>query len=237
MLNVVILISQFHTRKVDCIWAHTCTLTSTGADITDYFNYGFTEETWKLYNDKQRRVRAEVQQLNKIAVSFVQDKPAWSEYWYRSCRTHDCCRPRASRSPRMLFVALVSLHCVNVCCRVRIFGNAWFIELTHVNNTVHHLMSSDRLLFTWSSASSQQVSWQYTAEAITINNKQSKGLHFLFRYWMQPSDWLDHSQILSVLSSQGKAPTVTGKTDYIAFVGCVVDSVHVYALILGSATS
>lgn len=40
----------------------------------------------------------------------------------------------------MLFVALVSLHCVNVCCRVRIFGNAWFIELTHVNNTVHHLM-------------------------------------------------------------------------------------------------
>ncbi|KAL5460173.1 hypothetical protein EMCRGX_G033601 [Ephydatia muelleri] len=39
-----------------------------GADITDYFNYGFTEETWRLYCDKQRKVRYEVQQLNKIAV-------------------------------------------------------------------------------------------------------------------------------------------------------------------------
>ena len=108
-----------------------------GADITDYFNYGFSEETWKLYNDKQKRTRAEVQQLNKIAVSFVQDKPAWSEYWYLSCRTHDC-SPRASRSPRLLLVALECLHCDTVCCRFRIFGNAWFIELTHVNNTTQH---------------------------------------------------------------------------------------------------
>ena len=27
-----------------------------GADITDYFNYGFTEETWQQYCDKQRRL-------------------------------------------------------------------------------------------------------------------------------------------------------------------------------------
>lgn len=40
-----------------------------GADITDYFNYGFTEETWRLYSEKQRRMKAEVIQLNKIAVS------------------------------------------------------------------------------------------------------------------------------------------------------------------------
>lgn len=44
-----------------------------GADITDYFNYGFTEETWKLYCDKQKKMRGEVSQLNKISVSsFVQ---------------------------------------------------------------------------------------------------------------------------------------------------------------------
>ena len=30
-----------------------------GADITDYFNYGFTEETWKGYCDRQRRMRSE----------------------------------------------------------------------------------------------------------------------------------------------------------------------------------
>ena len=30
-----------------------------GADITDYFNYGFTEETWKAYCEKQRILRVE----------------------------------------------------------------------------------------------------------------------------------------------------------------------------------
>ncbi|KAH7639947.1 hypothetical protein HUG17_3980 [Dermatophagoides farinae] len=29
-----------------------------GSDITDYFNYGFTEETWKVYCDRQRKIRA-----------------------------------------------------------------------------------------------------------------------------------------------------------------------------------
>ena len=28
-----------------------------GADITDYFNYGFTEETWQAYCQRQRRIR------------------------------------------------------------------------------------------------------------------------------------------------------------------------------------
>ena len=40
-----------------------------GADISDYFNYGFSEETWKLYCEKQRKMRGEVNHLNKIAVS------------------------------------------------------------------------------------------------------------------------------------------------------------------------
>lgn len=28
-----------------------------GEDITDYFNYGFSEDTWKQYCEKQRRLR------------------------------------------------------------------------------------------------------------------------------------------------------------------------------------
>ena len=28
-----------------------------GADITDYFNYGFTEDTWQAYCSRQRRMR------------------------------------------------------------------------------------------------------------------------------------------------------------------------------------
>uniref|UniRef100_A0A914V6S0 Pre-mRNA 3'-end-processing factor FIP1 n=1 Tax=Plectus sambesii TaxID=2011161 RepID=A0A914V6S0_9BILA len=30
-----------------------------GADITDYFNYGFTEETWNMYCERQKKLRAE----------------------------------------------------------------------------------------------------------------------------------------------------------------------------------
>ena len=30
-----------------------------GADITDYFNYGFNETTWQAYCDRQRRLRME----------------------------------------------------------------------------------------------------------------------------------------------------------------------------------
>ena len=41
----------------------------TGADITDYFNYGFTEDTWKQYCEKQRRMRMELQMPKKIFVS------------------------------------------------------------------------------------------------------------------------------------------------------------------------
>ncbi|PXF45910.1 Pre-mRNA 3'-end-processing factor FIP1 [Gracilariopsis chorda] len=36
------------------------------ADLTDYFNYGFTEETWKLYCERQKQMRLEVSMLAKI---------------------------------------------------------------------------------------------------------------------------------------------------------------------------
>ncbi len=43
----------------------------TGADITDYFNYGFTEDTWKQYCEKQRRMRMELQMPKKPFVSLL----------------------------------------------------------------------------------------------------------------------------------------------------------------------
>ncbi|ORX73688.1 hypothetical protein DL89DRAFT_219539, partial [Linderina pennispora] len=30
-----------------------------GADITDYFNFGFNEQTWRLYCLKQKQLRAD----------------------------------------------------------------------------------------------------------------------------------------------------------------------------------
>lgn len=43
-----------------------------GADISDYFNYGFTEETWAQYCDRQRRLRSEnnLARLNPTHVKF-----------------------------------------------------------------------------------------------------------------------------------------------------------------------
>ncbi|NP_001317811.1 Pre-mRNA polyadenylation factor Fip1 domain-containing protein [Caenorhabditis elegans] len=38
-----------------------------GADITDYFNYGFTEETWNLYCERQKKLRIEFAGNQKAA--------------------------------------------------------------------------------------------------------------------------------------------------------------------------
>uniref|UniRef100_A0A671NHP9 Pre-mRNA 3'-end-processing factor FIP1 n=1 Tax=Sinocyclocheilus anshuiensis TaxID=1608454 RepID=A0A671NHP9_9TELE len=35
-----------------------------GADLSDYFNYGFNEDTWKAYCDKQRRLRMSLEILS-----------------------------------------------------------------------------------------------------------------------------------------------------------------------------
>ncbi len=39
-----------------------------GADITDYFNYGFDEHTWRDYCERQRKLRIENSTKSKIAV-------------------------------------------------------------------------------------------------------------------------------------------------------------------------
>jgi hypothetical protein len=39
-----------------------------GADISDYFNYGFSEETWRLYCRKQIQMRQEQTMQTKIKV-------------------------------------------------------------------------------------------------------------------------------------------------------------------------
>jgi pre-mRNA 3'-end-processing factor FIP1 len=42
-----------------------------GADITDYFNYGFTEETWIQYCMKQKRLRAENSGYKVLFLGFT----------------------------------------------------------------------------------------------------------------------------------------------------------------------
>ena len=125
-----------------------------------------------MYNDKQRRLRAEVQQLNKIAVSFVQDKPTLSEYWYLSSRKHDCSRCRGSYSRSLsdsnideflhCVVALLDLICL-VCSTLIIHVSHRIKTIFTRNNTASHLFSLVQTL-------------------ITTHNYQFEDFHFLSRH-------------------------------------------------------
>lgn len=42
-----------------------------GADLSDYFNYGFNEDTWKAYCDKQRRLRMSLEILSLSSSSKI----------------------------------------------------------------------------------------------------------------------------------------------------------------------
>lgn len=46
-----------------------------GADISDYFNYGFDEDTWKLYCDKQKRMKAAVNEFKMPMQMQVNEMP------------------------------------------------------------------------------------------------------------------------------------------------------------------
>ena len=41
-----------------------------GADLTDYFNFGFNEVTWRAYCAKQKLVREETLMQKRIHVSY-----------------------------------------------------------------------------------------------------------------------------------------------------------------------
>ena len=90
-----------------------------GADIADYFNYGFTEDTWKLYCEKQRKMKGEVIQLNKIVVSTSQSF-SWATplLWY-------------SKSNNLLVRIVVTLLGILLfevsVCDVMMFINDWIV--------------------------------------------------------------------------------------------------------------
>lgn len=59
-----------------------------GADITDYFNYGFTEKTWKKYCEMQRENRAFVDREHKHDKSYnARHDERREERYYKRRRT------------------------------------------------------------------------------------------------------------------------------------------------------
>lgn len=51
----------------------------TGADLSDYFNYGFNEDTWKAYCEKQKRLRMglEVSTVGSVTSKITVRSPSW----------------------------------------------------------------------------------------------------------------------------------------------------------------
>ena len=99
-----------------------CAPSTVGADVTDYFNYGFTEETWRLYCEKQKRLRGEVASLNKIVVSSLYSRePAWTVKWY-SRTTHTVVK-----------LAQVHSHLVGWTCGSIVLAQFSFVMRYHVN--------------------------------------------------------------------------------------------------------
>ena len=87
----------------------------TGADLSDYFNYGFTEETWKQYCEKQRKTRYEVSQLNKIAVSHgthpdSRSLASYSLHPGRICSMYSNCLADVSLGSSESCVVLTTCH-------------------------------------------------------------------------------------------------------------------------------
>lgn len=68
-----------------CVWGCGCVFT--GADLSDYFNYGFNEDTWKAYCEKQKRLRMglEVSSVgsvtSKITVRAVLSVYCWCDFF------------------------------------------------------------------------------------------------------------------------------------------------------------
>lgn len=66
----------FYIPAPHLVWLTCGCCVLTGADLSDYFNYGFNEDTWKAYCEKQKRLRMglEVSSVgsvaSKITVSF-----------------------------------------------------------------------------------------------------------------------------------------------------------------------
>lgn len=50
-----------------------------GADVSDYFNYGFDEESWRIYCERQRMIRAGLDPLSSKHIMQRQKRPNYAD--------------------------------------------------------------------------------------------------------------------------------------------------------------
>lgn len=59
-----------------------CCVLLLGADISDYFNYGFDEESWKFYCKKQSQQRAVNRKKARTKITVRQDITDIVNYYF-----------------------------------------------------------------------------------------------------------------------------------------------------------
>lgn len=69
----------------------TIMLVQTGADLSDYFNYGFNEDTWKAYCEKQKRLRMglEVSAVSSVTSKITVRNLKLLFLWVLPCPSYD----------------------------------------------------------------------------------------------------------------------------------------------------
>lgn len=72
-----------------------------GADITDYFNYGFNEETWRAYCERQKRFRVVESGVGLSGLTQNSNPPAVD----RSASTPEVTRPPSNNGPSAPLIA------------------------------------------------------------------------------------------------------------------------------------
>ena len=63
---------------------------SPGADITDYFNYGFTEDTWKIYSERQKALRQGIGVGDSLSSSSVVKSLSTPSRYLVGIDVYDC---------------------------------------------------------------------------------------------------------------------------------------------------
>jgi hypothetical protein len=89
----------------------------TGADLTDYFNYGFTEDTWRAYIAKQANVRSDVSQMNPLQGKTDNSSSSSSSLSSQFQQVLLCSQLSSRSPPSLLHFFFISLH----LCLVSLF--------------------------------------------------------------------------------------------------------------------
>jgi len=97
------------TPRSALAFSYSLTPRRAGADMSDWFNYGFNEEAWKAYCQKQKTLREEYQLQSKIKVPAPLPDTALTAAPLSPKPRRRCTRPVTARDPTAAEIAALRL--------------------------------------------------------------------------------------------------------------------------------